>query len=880
MGPSAGGRVPVTEFLRRTTSLLLLSLVLCLLGAARAGAADVRKPERQTAMLTIDISWSRSRQEVLVRAICAFTLPPHSRALATVREKGAPYCNGYHVLREGKAAGWVSYSKGSADLTQTSPDASTQVKTVHSVYLSRRSGPQDVTITLQVKNLVEPMPADSGFPTVWIVRVNAPKWSFGRTAGPVYTQTDSAVVWRLDTAPEALERTAAVARSVSLSRSIRTTGPPSMRHQTRGEMLTAFTIAVSGVVVVAVFLVTGLVGAAVRRRWAVATLVLAVPVCLVGLAGIPAPLLSPGEGPTVYLNANSTVLPGFVWKPGPLLGLWLWYVLPVAGWWFSRRVVTGRPPSWRVLLVGCLPPLLAFPLMAAGGTVPSTGVWLRLGPWVVSLAAAPLVRPLCTGAMRRWLPTGTALLWLGGVTFWLSRSPIMSDEDPKLTSLEVVAVMVCTWPTAAWITSLWGPVLRRPLRPVTRTVCFVLTWGMVTAPFVFARLASLSPSELDLWDAYRHAFFTGYAASSFVVLTASGIALQIAYLWRRGAMGDTGRAVEPVGRVLLVCAALTAFGSPSLRTLTMWGEAIAVLLVAVASLILLPPGSAAATARLRRVSRRGHARFMDRWLTTQLLWDTRADFQRSARAALVDDMTVSAFRDRWRDLAVPGRNDDPESRLRRVKRFALGTNAGRSCWTAGLICAGRAQLLALPWATYKAVTSGIVGADYGMPFHLGAMFQAFRFTHWVLYGFVYGYFYALLRGLTPVGKAAWLMLAVLPAEVLPVVTLTVDPQYAAATSWTDMATGCIEVAGQTLVLFMLLGLWWEWSLARAAGMKWSQVRNFRRLSSITIPVGTVLVAGATAFATTIAGTWAQPELKVPTGVESTTQAAQPSEPAK
>ena len=86
--------MPVAAFLRASTSLLLLSLVLCLLGAPRARAADAPKPERQIATLTIDVSWSRSRQEVLVRAICAFTLPPHSRALVTVREKGAPYCDG------------------------------------------------------------------------------------------------------------------------------------------------------------------------------------------------------------------------------------------------------------------------------------------------------------------------------------------------------------------------------------------------------------------------------------------------------------------------------------------------------------------------------------------------------------------------------------------------------------------------------------------------------------------------------------------------------------------------------------------------------------------------------------------------------------------
>ncbi|MEU1463509.1 hypothetical protein ABZ467_22970 [Streptomyces sp. NPDC005727] len=66
--------------------------------------------------------------------------------------------------------------------------------------------------------------------------------------------------------------------------------------------------------------------------------------------------------------------------------------------------------------------------------------------------------------------------------------------------------------------------------------------------------------------------------------------------------------------------------------------------------------------------------------------------------------------------------------------------------------------------------------------------------------------------------------------------------------------------------------------ARAAGMKWSQIRNLRRLSSITVPAGTVLVVGATAFATTIAGTWAQPDLRPPGEVQSS-PSAHSSEPA-
>ncbi|MFD8671572.1 hypothetical protein ACFV1A_00630 [Streptomyces seoulensis] len=78
-----------------------------------------------------------------------------------------------------------------------------------------------------------------------------------------------------------------------------------------------------------------------------------------------------------------------------------------------------------------------------------------------------------------------------------------------------------------------------------------------------------------------------------------------------------------------------------------------------------------------------------------------------------------------------------------------------------------------------------------------------------------------------------------------------------------MAAACDWVAGQTVVVCMGLGLGWEWWLARAAGMKWSQVRNFRRLSSGTVPAGTALVAAATAFATTVAGTWAQPAPEPP-----------------
>ncbi|MFD5158454.1 hypothetical protein ACFWMJ_10335 [Streptomyces hawaiiensis] len=107
--------------------------------------------------------------------------------------------------------------------------------------------------------------------------------------------------------------------------------------------------------------------------------------------------------------------------------------------------------------------------------------------------------------------------------------------------------------------------------------------------------------------------------------------------------------------------------------------------------------------------------------------------------------------------------------------------------------------------------------------------------------------------------------------------LTADPEYALNPSWNDMAVTCGVLAGQILVPCMVLGLLWEWRLARAAALKWSQVRDFRRLSSITVPLGTVLVAAATAFATVVAGAWAQQELQPPPGTPSSSSTA-PAQP--
>ncbi|MGW4224538.1 hypothetical protein ACWEG1_13895 [Streptomyces bauhiniae] len=815
--------------------------------------------------ITVAVGWDRSRQEVVVKETCRYEVAAHSKAAAALRKDGAGHCGGYDILRQGRAAALDGWSNRPDTVTQAGPDAPLRVRSSFAYYLARRDGAQDLRIVLDVKGLAEAHAA--GSPTAWTMRVSAPKWLATDIRGPVDSQSADAVVWRVSTVAAASKKAAAVVRSVTLVRTEVTTRPASERAQTRGEMLIVFALAVCGIGLVAGLLVARLAGRAGLRRWVAATMVLAGVMSLCAWFGVPEPLLPRNVAVAKFslTIGGGGPPPGAVWTPGPVLGMWLWYVLPLAGWWFTRRVVTRRPPSRRVLLFGCLAPVASYLLMAAGGTVPRERGWALLGTAaLLALIGFLAVRYLEElSALRRWAPTVAALVWTAAIAVVLGRSPVMAVDDPDITHWETAAVLVCTWPMAAWLTSLLGPVLRRAVGAVTRTLCFAVLWAALVSPFVVARLLGDRVSVANLLGTYQQPFFTGYATLPLLVVLVCGIALQLAYLLRRGAAGGFAQGAEPVGRVLLVCGVLTAVGTPTLRTLSMWGQAVAVLVVALGTLLVLPVGASVTGAKFQRVSRAAHARFMDRWVTTQLVWDTRADFQRAARSALAEDMTVADFSDRWRGLDVPGRIGDPAKRLARARRFALGTSAGAAPRTAGLAGAAAALTLALPWATYKLLTTAAVGTDTLMPFHLDELSKALRFGHWALYGFVFGYFYALLRGVTPVGKATFLMLVLVPAEVFPMLPLTVDPQYTADPSWTDMAAACGGVAGQTVVVCMGLGLGWEWWLARAAGMKWSQVRNFRRLSSITVPAGTVLVAAATAFATTVAGTWAQPAPEQP-----------------
>ncbi|MET0419954.1 MAG: hypothetical protein ABW022_28395 [Actinoplanes sp.] len=155
------------------------------------------------------------------------------------------------------------------------------------------------------------------------------------------------------------------------------------------------------------------------------------------------------------------------------------------------------------------------------------------------------------------------------------------------------------------------------------------------------------------------------------------------------------------------------------------------------------------------------------------------------------------------------------------------------------------------WALATSLPQTIVGAPV---VELAGI--ALRTLRWLGYACIYGYFYTLLRGRTPVAKATVLILVVLPAEWLSVLSSINpngrQPEGAGIATLPELFLACAIRAGQVVVFFTVLGLAWERRLAGEAGFRWDRIRNVRSLRALGTPAGTVVVAVATAFGTAVA----------------------------
>ncbi|MEU1259605.1 hypothetical protein ABZ445_40635 [Streptomyces chartreusis] len=153
-------------------------------------------------------------------------------------------------------------------------------------------------------------------------------------------------------------------------------------------------------------------------------------------------------------------------------------------------------------------------------------------------------------------------------------------------------------------------------------------------------------------------------------------------------------------------------------------------------------------------------------------------------------------------------------------------------------------VLSLPWfiLALPAYFEGLQALE-DLPGVVDALSYAAR---WPLYGFIYGYAYSWLRGRTPLAKAMCLLVVVLPVELVQLLERDVGLG--------EFGARLLLSTGNCLAAFLILGLFWEARLVRSAGLRWGQIRNFRTLSALAVPVTTVAVATAAA----IIGVWISP----------------------
>jgi hypothetical protein len=205
------------------------------------------------------------------------------------------------------------------------------------------------------------------------------------------------------------------------------------------------------------------------------------------------------------------------------------------------------------------------------------------------------------------------------------------------------------------------------------------------------------------------------------------------------------------------------------------------------------------------------------------------DLHQAARAKLTTgELGVGSIDLQLKDLeAAIEKKPTQQSHRIEIREAAFGSNCGFSPWTNALFGALASLLLAIPYIIYEEISIFSIDAstfadnDISLIDMVGVILYLLR---WTAYGLVFGYFYPLLRGRTPISKAIMLWIAILPIEIIPLFDAAWEPD--------NLLQAAAIRTGQLLVFTMGLGLAWEVRIMRTADLPWSALRNIRNLRSL------------------------------------------------
>ncbi|MFD1935917.1 hypothetical protein ACFSKW_31045 [Nonomuraea mangrovi] len=235
-------------------------------------------------------------------------------------------------------------------------------------------------------------------------------------------------------------------------------------------------------------------------------------------------------------------------------------------------------------------------------------------------------------------------------------------------------------------------------------------------------------------------------------------------------------------------------------------------------------------------SRAEHRELIRNALHRRVLHGSEQELYRLSRGKLGSgELTMEDFERQRLDLDRALTLDPPHTET------AFATSAGCTPWQNGLAAFVVSLLLSLPFAL-------IYGWPDGPELTTWVFDARFMFTL-PAFGFFYGYFYPRLRGTQPVTKALYVMSVALVTELSAYVPSLVDPDIGGF----DKLQVVAIVVGQGALVFIGLGLYWEWRIMFAAGEPWARVRNVRSVRSLATPLVAVVIAAGTTAATSAAG---------------------------
>ncbi|MFJ6900564.1 hypothetical protein [Streptomyces hokutonensis] len=167
------------------------------------------------------------------------------------------------------------------------------------------------------------------------------------------------------------------------------------------------------------------------------------------------------------------------------------------------------------------------------------------------------------------------------------------------------------------------------------------------------------------------------------------------------------------------------------------------------------------------------------------------------------------------------------------QQTAFGSFVSRRPWLRAKSCALAGAAFGLPWTVLDLVGSADLhpGGPYPLLIAVGTLLPAL--LRWAGYGFLFGYFFPLLRGRTGLAKALWLSTAAAGPALLE---LLLTP--ASAPVWTRMVVSVLQ-----LVTFALtLGLWADRRVLAQYSYHWSRLADIHNLGSLTAWASTVTAA--------------------------------------